>query len=866
MTRDQTVTQPANHATTFGHLLRQVRRRAGMTQTDLAAAVAYSVSFISSLEKGARLPDVAIVAERFVPALALQDEPALAARLVAAAAAARGGSMPRTASLTRTTTLHVEEVEGAEVPVLPAAPTTTIGRDHDIDLVCRRMAGHQGRLLTLLGPPGVGKTRLALEAAHRLVPLYADGARFVELAPAENADQVPAALVLALGLEPGREEPAAQLVGYLRRKEMLLVLDNLEHVLACASLVKTLLDECAHLHIIATTRERLHLRAEQRYRVRPLDLAAAIALFADRAAAVEPDFAVTAQNEAPVAAICRALDCLPLAIELCAAHVNLFEPAALLARLHDRRLDMLSNGPGDLPVRHRTLANAIHRSYLLLTPDEQALLNRLAVFGGGFDADAVRHLGFGAAALRALISKHLVRRTSPGDAPPRYGLLETIREYALDRLAAVGDEQAARRRHAMYFLELAETVEGTPVVHGPIDLERLSRELDNLRIALRYWIDDGANAAVRLVAALRPFWYAKGHLREGRAWIAQALAADATPCTARGYALLSAGQLAHNMGENADALPALAAAEQVFAALDDERGLAAVLNELAWVHFDTHDNDAAVAAFEGCIARVRRFDEPAWLAALLSSTAMVLGYTDRSDPRIRAYFNQASELHAAVDNPSGRAHALMQLAIVEGLDGAYARASALAEEAVDVLAPIALPRDLAWAYEVAGETRWFCGDLDGAEDAYRCALDLFEELGVREGIMLAHHHLAQIARRREHFAAAATHYLASLRLCVQLDDVRMIGRCLAGLGAVALALDEPAGAARLSAAGWQRIESVAPFLAPCDADEYAAWRAAVEAALPPARCAEEWQRGRLATVDSLIAEAEALVAAAGTGA
>ncbi len=271
MTRTQTGTTLSPSAADFGHLLRQLRRRAGMTQGDLAAAVAYSVSFISSLETGSRLPDATIVAERFVPALALQDEPALAARLVTAAVSTRGHVMPRAVTIQRTTTLHIEEVDAAHESPLPIAPTATIGRERDIDLLCRRVAGHQGRLLTLVGPPGVGKTRLALEVAYRLAPLYADGARFVELAPVEAAEQVPAALVLALGLEPGREEALPQLVASLRRKEVLLVLDNLEHVLGCAPAIKTLLDECAHLRIVATARERLHLRAEQRYKVAPLE-------------------------------------------------------------------------------------------------------------------------------------------------------------------------------------------------------------------------------------------------------------------------------------------------------------------------------------------------------------------------------------------------------------------------------------------------------------------------------------------------------------------------------------------------------------------------------------------------------------------
>ncbi|MCO5209206.1 MAG: helix-turn-helix domain-containing protein [Caldilinea sp.] len=843
----------------FGNLLRTLRRRAGMTQADLAAAVAYSVSFISSLEKGARLPDAAILAERFVPALALQDEPALAARLVAAAAGARGQMAARAVTVTRTTAVYVEDEVGPAAPPLPALPTATIGRESDVDLICKRMAGHQGRLLSLLGPPGVGKTRLALEVAHRLAPIYADGARFVELAPVEQANQVPAALALALGLDPGREEPAVQIVAHLRRKELLLVLDNLEHVLGCAPFIKHLLEECTHVHIIATARERLHLRAEQRYKVAPLEPDAAVALFGERAAAMEPDFTATKENRATVAAICQALDCLPLAIELCAAHVSVLGLPALLAQLHDRRLDMLADGPSDLPQRHRTLANAIHRSYQLLPPAERDLLNRLAVFAGGFEEDAVHALGFDTAALRALDDKHLVRQVTSGDAPARYSLLETIREYALDRLIVAGDEATARRNHARFYLELAERIEGTPTVHGAIDLARLARELDNLRVALRFWIDAGANEAVRLAAALRPFWYERGHLREGRAWLAQALAADTTPCTARGYALLSAGQLAHNQGDNADALHLLAQAEQMFVQLADARGQAAVLNELAWVYFDTHDNAASIAAFEACIAQVRGFDEPAWLAALLSSTAMVLGYSDRSDARIRAYFSEATALHAAVENVGGQATALMQLALVEGLDGAYEEASRLAEKALDLLAPVAQLRDLAWAYEVTGETRWYCGNLPGAAEAYAEALALFEELGMREGVMLATHHLAQIDRRRDQPHAAAAGYLASLRQCAELEDIRMIGRCLAGLGAAALALGDAEAAARLLGAAMQRIESVPPFLAPCDAAEYATFRTDVAQALPAGRLDAAWAQGQELSLDELVSLAETVV-------
>jgi predicted ATPase/DNA-binding XRE family transcriptional regulator len=830
----------------FGDLLRQLRRRAGMTQTDLAAAVGYSVALISSLEKGNRLPDVAVVAARFVPALALLDDMALAARLVEAAAAARGQPRPVTVSVTRSVTVAVEEFDAPDL--LPAPPTPLVGRARDVDLICRRLAGHQGRLITLTGAPGVGKTRLALAVAHHMAPVYADGARFVDLAAVEDTTHVAAALALALDLELGRADPAAQVAAHLRRKELLLVLDNMEQLLAAAPFVRELLAACPGVRVVATSRERLHLRGEQRFRVAPLVLEAATELFAARAAAGDPSFAVTPANRGAVEQICRELDCLPLAIELCAAHVGVYTPDALLARLCDHRLDMLRDGPSDLPARHHTLANAIHRSYLLLTPRQQQLLCGLAPFVGGFDLDAVTFLGYTADDLRALVDKSLVHPAFGQTVNPRYALYATIRAYAQDRLAAAAETAAAQQIHAAFCLALAAAGAGPDDAY----LDRCARDLDNLRAALRHWIDARDHGAVRLAAALRDFWYGRGHLTEGRVWLTQALAVDAVADAARGYALLSAGQLAHNQGDHPPAHTALAAALAIFTDLADPRGRAAVLNELAWLQFDDHVPAAAVDCFEQSIALVRVLGDPGWLATLLSSTAMVLGYQDRYDPRVRAYFAEAIDLHRTVDDPSGRAYALLQLAVVDGLEGRYAAARQLAEDGLALLTTLERPRDLAWAYEVVGEARWLCNDLDGADDAYRQARTRFDKLGVAEGVMLTEHHFGQLARRRGQFAAAETHYRISLLLALQHADVRMVGRSLAGLGAVAWAAGDPTQAAILLAAAWQRFDSVPPFLAPCDEDDYFQARRAVSAALAPAVLASAWSDGATRSAASLL--------------
>ena len=833
-------------ASGFGDLLRQVRRRAGMTQRDLAAAVGYSVAMICSLEKGSRLPDVAVVAERFAPALALQDDPELAARLVAAAASVRGHQQSVAATVTRTITVAIEEEVDA-LHLLPAPPTPLLGRGHDLDLICRRLVGHQGRLLTLTGAPGVGKTRLALETAHRLAPLYTHGACFIDLSAVEVVGDVPTTLALAFGLELGRNAPLPQVIAHLRHKELLLVLDNLEQIQDAAALVGELLAACPRVCIIATSRQRLHLRSEQRFVVAPLALDAAVALFAARVAASDPEMTLPPSQQATVAQICRELDCLPLAIELCAPHVSLYPPATLLARLRDHRLDMLADGPSDLPAHHHTLANAIHRSYLLLMPHHQRLLRWLAPFAGGFDADAVTVAGCVDDDLRTLVDHNLVHTALDQNQAGRYTLYATIRAYADHQLYAAGEQTAARHAHAGAFLTLAERA----TAPDQAQLGKLTRNLDNLRAALRFWIDAGMHEAVRLAAALKEFWYARGHLREGRAWLEQALAVDTIADSTRGYALLSAGQLAHNQGDHADAHVLLADALAIFATLQDVRGRAGTLNELAWLYFDSHDAVAAIDAFEEALALVRPLGDPGWLATLLSSTAMVLGYRDRSDARIRAYFTESLALHQTTNDANGRAHALLQLAITDGLDGRYDSARQLAEEALVIIVALERRRDLAWAYEVVGETRWYCDDLDGAAAAYCQAHTIFEELGVQEGVMLSAHHFGQIARRQGDHAAALKHYRTGLQMAHAQNDARMVGRCLAGLGALAMTAGEDQRAARLLAAAWQRFDSVPPFLAPCDATDYVHVRDIVSARLGDAAFAAAWRAGQTGSLDAL---------------
>ena len=490
---------------------------------------------------------------------------------------------------------------------LPAQFTRFVGRADEITLIRELLA--KNRLVTLTGLGGTGKTRLALEVAAEALAHYGDGVFFVDLSAVTDAELVPPKTAAALGVgeEPGR--PLLDTLGdHLREKELLLVLDNLEQVVdAAARFVEQLLRAAPEVKVMATSRISLRLYGEQEFPVSPLalpdpdsvaDVASlarfeAVALFADRVAACKPGFRVTAENARSVAGITARLDGLPLAIELAASRVQLLSPKQLLARL-DQRLPLLTSRDRNVPERQRTLRRTIEWSYELLDEAEQRMLSRLSVFAGGADLDAVEavvnpgsELGIHTLdGLASLNDSNLVRSVQMADGEARFTILETIREFGLERLAEAGEEAAIRRRHAEHWTQVAEQV--LEALSGPDQAawtRRLERDHDNFRSALSWMQGSGeAELGLRLGAALGDFWRLGSHVREGVRWLGSLLALPgaAGSTLGRARALQAAGELHAWINMPETYLRFAQEAVAIYRDLGDSRGIAAAVQELGW--------------------------------------------------------------------------------------------------------------------------------------------------------------------------------------------------------------------------------------------------------------------------------------------
>lgn len=709
----------------FGPWLKQRRKLLDLTQDELARRVGCALSTLQKFETDERRPSKQIAEllarELDIPA----DERAAFVRYARAASDALPSPPPavmRVPAPWRT--------QQRSCTNLPAQSTPLIGRDDDIVRAYNLFTSRNVRLLTLTGPAGVGKTRLGIQVAENLLDEFEDGVHFIALAAIRDPELIGAAIAQALALKETKGQPLAERVKeHLADRRVLLLLDNFEQVIAAALFVAELLAACAWLKVLVTSRAPLCIRAERQFPVAPLalpnpaqlqDVAAlsrfpAVTLFVDRAQSAQPAFVLTAENAAAVANICARLDGLPLAIELVAARVNQLSPQMLVAQLAHKHapLRILGGGARDLPLRHRTLRNAIGWSYDLLHAQEQTLFARMSVFVGGCTQEAAQVICSGAIpndpyiadGLASLVDKSLLRRHESVDGALRFTMLETIREYALEKLTASGEGEAISKQHAAYFVAQAEAAEGH--LTGPQQTEwlrRLEREYDNMRAALQWALEHGeALLAARLGGALRHFWVMHGHLAEGRRWLERAHSAlvaqsAASPASVLVKLLNSEGCLAYYQGDYSAARAFFERGLALARAQDDKWGMAFALDGLGVLATNFGDYEQAVAWAQSSLELSRAIGAK-WLCAV---TLINLGELARLQGDYRQatrHYEESLALLRQVGDKSFIAIVFHDLGQVMQEQGEYERAQALHQEGLGLGAELGNPRGIATGLE-----------------------------------------------------------------------------------------------------------------------------------------------------------------------